>query len=669
MDRTLLLLLITLLSVGSYAQTIHVPQDFGTIQAAINASSPGDSIHIAPGTYLENLVIPHELTFYSDFLDSQDLNDIETTILDGDSSGAVILAQQPLGTRLEFIGLTVQNGTGHPYPITDFQDTLFLNFGGGLHVIGVPELVLDHMIIRQNELLSDHNSGGGLFAEQCGVEVRDCVIEENLVQGGSFFGEGGGMCFYDCDIEIYHSLIQNNVGLPGYAEGAGIYAVNSNIFLGSVDILNNSGPNAAAFNFSASTAEMTNCNVIGNVAGFTNVFRFHSYNQNTEFVIEDCLFSENQGHQGGTFNINSAQAIISGTTFENNSTTFGPVCLNIAQSDFAIDQCSFIGGFCGEGSSLSCDAGALKTWQSSGTVRNTIMKNNIPGTSSGSSAEGGAMDLGQSEILLDSVIVQGNMASDGGGIRAYGSDITMLHSALLDNEGDQGGAIFTLDCTWRILNSTIAGNSASDGDGVWTYSDSLRMVNSILWNEAGDEVHGHVSQFNDTSTIDIAYSTVRGLDAHFSNQDLLETTWHAGNTADAPVFVDPLGGDYQLLSNSPQVDAGTSFFALNGEVLVDTQDYLGIAPDMGYAETMTTGLEEDREDLFSVFPNPVGSELYLIGPVLDIEQVQLFDMQGRSVATDFAWTNVLAVGALSPGVYHLQVQHTSGMESLTLVKE
>ena len=667
MTRTLLFFLLTVLTFTSHAQTIQVPQDFESIQSAIDASSQGDSIHIAPGTYVENLVIPHELTFYSDFLTTQNMSDVEATVLDGDSSGAVILAKQPLGNRLEFIGLTVQNGTGHPYAVGLFSDSLYLNFGGGLHVTGVSEFILDHMIIRENQIFTEHNSGGGVFAEQCGVEISDCIVEENLVQGGSFFGEGGGLCFYDCDVEIYNSVVQNNIGMPGYCEGAGIFALNSDIYLNGVDILNNIGPGSAAFNFSESTAEMINCNIIGNVASFTDVFRFYTFNQNSEFIVEDCFFAENQGRQGGTFSIISAQATISGTTFENNSAAFGPVCLNITNSDFTIENSLFSGGNCSEGSSLSCDAGALKTYLCTGTVRNTVMTDNSSVSSSGF-AEGGAIDFGQSNILLDSVIVQGNIANRGGAIRAYASDIVLLNSALLNNEGDLGGALFSLNSNWKIIKSTIAGNSGNSGAGIWTSSDSLYIINSILWNEAGDEIHGSSSQSNDTSTSHIAYSTVRGLDAHFANQGFLETTWHAGNTEDAPLFVNAPAGNYQLAAGSPQVDAGIPFFELNDEVLVDMEEFLGAAPDMGYSESLVTALRDDPESLFSIFPNPVGDVLNINGPVHNIEQIQLFDMQGKSIASERSGANTLKVDDLRPGAYHLRLRHATGTESLTLIK-
>src|SRR5262245_31627322 len=57
-SRVLSLAFVFLVSVPVHATTLHVPAGYPTIQAAMNASLPGDSILVASGSYHESLSVP-----------------------------------------------------------------------------------------------------------------------------------------------------------------------------------------------------------------------------------------------------------------------------------------------------------------------------------------------------------------------------------------------------------------------------------------------------------------------------------------------------------------------------------------------------------------------------------------------------------------------------------
>jgi len=59
MRKHLLSLGLLFFSLCAYSQsTIYVPQDFETIQDALDATSQGDTVLVSPGEYFENIVWP-----------------------------------------------------------------------------------------------------------------------------------------------------------------------------------------------------------------------------------------------------------------------------------------------------------------------------------------------------------------------------------------------------------------------------------------------------------------------------------------------------------------------------------------------------------------------------------------------------------------------------------
>jgi len=90
--------------------TIYVPIEYTDIQKAIDNASDGDTIIIENGSYNENLVVSNKrLTIASNYYLSNDPNDIQTTIIDGNRNAVITVDATAAGTSI--IGLTLKNGS------------------------------------------------------------------------------------------------------------------------------------------------------------------------------------------------------------------------------------------------------------------------------------------------------------------------------------------------------------------------------------------------------------------------------------------------------------------------------------------------------------------------------------------------------------------------------
>ena len=81
------------------AATITVPDDYSTIQQAINAAIAGDTVYVRSGTYYEHVSIGKSLTLQGE--------DRETTIIDGGGSGKVVYVSSTNNVTIS--GFTIRN--------------------------------------------------------------------------------------------------------------------------------------------------------------------------------------------------------------------------------------------------------------------------------------------------------------------------------------------------------------------------------------------------------------------------------------------------------------------------------------------------------------------------------------------------------------------------------
>lgn len=138
---TKLILILTALfipfSMVQGANTIHVPADQATIQAAINVASNGDTVIVAPGTYQENI------NFSGKAITVTSSGGPQTTIIDGGHQNSVVTFSTSEGTTSVLNGFTIQNG----FPTNMFDE------GGGIYVYNASPTITNN-IITNNQACS-----------------------------------------------------------------------------------------------------------------------------------------------------------------------------------------------------------------------------------------------------------------------------------------------------------------------------------------------------------------------------------------------------------------------------------------------------------------------------------------------------------------------------------
>jgi len=191
---------------------LHVPAEYATIQAAIDASLPGDTVLVAAGTYPENI------RFLGKAITVTSVDGADFTVIDGSTppdpdSASVVSFIDGEGSDSVLEGFTLSGGTG-----TKSGDT---SMGGGILILGSSPTVHAN-IVTGNSLTSVQNCyGGGIL---CTLSSSP-VINGNTITGNTVFstdgnGYGGGVCYnYESSPEITCNVILQNTS----EFGGGVY--------------------------------------------------------------------------------------------------------------------------------------------------------------------------------------------------------------------------------------------------------------------------------------------------------------------------------------------------------------------------------------------------------------------------------------------------------------
>jgi len=204
----LILLLLSLTQLRTAAKaatsTIRVPQDYRTIQEAINHATDGETIQISTGTYSENVIVNKTVSLIGENRTS--------TIVDGGRTETVIYVK---ANNVVISGFTVQNGYSGIWLFFSENCTIS-EINAKKNAYGIKLYHSSNCTLRENSV--SNNEWFGIVLDNSG----NCILRGNTLVDNNFnFGvDGATLHDFVNDIDtsntvngkpIYYLINQNNL--------------------------------------------------------------------------------------------------------------------------------------------------------------------------------------------------------------------------------------------------------------------------------------------------------------------------------------------------------------------------------------------------------------------------------------------------------------------------
>ena len=317
---------------GPAGAVTHYVSEGQSIQAAIDASSNGDKIEVAPATYNE------AINFNGKAVRLYSSGGPEVTIIDANGLAwdyHVVQCVSGEGPNTILEGFTITGGDANGYIPANFGGGMFnygssptvtnctfsgnsADYGGGMCNWDESSPTITNCNFSGNTTDGDGggmcNAGGGTTAN-----VTNCTFSDNIsgrdgggMFNGGFYGIVAHCTFINNDATRYGGGMSNDWGSP---------AVTNCKFIN-----NEAGTSGGGMFCSKSSPSVTNCTFIGNEAttqdggGIANDAYIGASNPN----VTNCLFIENTaGDKGGGISNGYGNPTVTNCTFSGNSAGYG----------------------------------------------------------------------------------------------------------------------------------------------------------------------------------------------------------------------------------------------------------------------------------------------------------------------------------------------------------
>lgn len=615
---------------------LRVPQQYLTIQSAIDVAKERDVVIVAPGTYRENI------DFLGKRITVTSQRGPEVTTIDGMRTGSVVSFTNGETNASVFRGFTVTNGSGTEKYLTyrgggiycenasptieenviidnHTLPTHFPSYGGGIYLTSPAT-------VRNNQIRKNRASyGGGTY-----IDSSDFVIfENNLLEDNWAKISGGAMTLKDSKIALSQCTITNNVfSDPFQGTTGGIYIIGSSTgMINNTIIWNNIGTELNTQHSTFPAGQVFYCDIQGGwpASPATN-------------LNKDPLFIDPS--KGGNFHLKqhpcqpginnplvdagnpNTQFLIGSTRVDHYPDT-GTVDLGYHYSDYPLSGCRRVPGEYQsiQAAIIAAVEGDLILVAPGSYVENIdflgkdlTVRSDLDGspytrdiapehTIIDGGGNGPVAIFNQQEtlgaVLEGFTLTNGHTLGHGGGILCYnGSSPLIRHNIVYGNTaGERGGGVACGESSLaQLVGNIIIENFAKYGGGVHSFTSDILISGNTLYGNTASVVGGGV-ELDESSPLIInsilwENSAPTGSQIRLggsSNPDIKFCNIQGGcsagiNILDAdPLFEDPATHDFHLKQRSPCINRGSSIYLSTTDIDGESRPCMGSA-DIGADE-------------------------------------------------------------------------------------